>query len=173
MDYIRVKTKQQITEQTIWDALQDVMDPEIPMLSIVDLGIVRKVSLDDDSLAVEIMPTFVGCPALELIKEGIQERLADLSLDHAVSVKVTMDEPWTTDRMTEKGREVLKSSGFAPPPTGMMPGRGNLIQLMPVAECPYCGSRKTTMENAFGPTLCRAIYYCHSCRQPFEQFKQV
>jgi len=149
------------------------MDPEIPMLSIVDLGIVRKVSLGDDSLAVEIMPTFVGCPALEMIKESIQERLADLSLDREVSVKVTMEEPWTTDRMTEKGRQILKSSGFAPPPTGQMPGRGNLIQLMPVAECPNCGSRKTTMENAFGPTLCRAIYYCHNCRQPFEQFKQV
>lgn len=168
-----MKTTQQIAEQTIWDALQEVMDPEIPMLSIVDLGIVRKVSVSDDSLAVEIMPTFVGCPALEMIKESIQERLADVSPDLAISVNVTMDEPWTTDRMTEKGRQVLKSSGFAPPPTGKMPGRGNLIQLMPVAECPYCGSHKTTMENAFGPTLCRAIYYCHNCRQPFEQFKQV
>ena len=162
-----------ITEETITNALQEVMDPEIPMLSIVDLGIVRKVGLDGDRIAVEIMPTFVGCPALDVIKESIQERLQSLAPGYSVSVKVTLDEPWTTDRMTERGRQTLKSSGFAPPPTGKMPPRGNLIQLLPVAECPYCGSRKTTLNNAFGPTLCRAIYYCHNCRQPFEQFKQV
>jgi ring-1,2-phenylacetyl-CoA epoxidase subunit PaaD len=168
-----MKTTQQITEQTVFDALQEVMDPEIPVLSIVDLGIVRKVDLSEGSIAVEIMPTFVGCPALEMMKEGIQERLASLAPGHTVTVIVTLDEPWTTDRITERGRQTLKSSGFAPPPPGKMPVRGNLIQLMPVAECPYCGSRKTTMENAFGPTLCRAIYYCRDCRQPFEQFKQV
>ena len=111
-----------------------MMDPEIPMLSIVDLGIVRKVSAEGEAIAVEIMPTFVGCPALEMIKESIQERLVSLAPGNNVSVSVTLDEPWTTDRMTEKGRQVLKSSGFAPPPTGKMPGRGNLIQLMPVAE---------------------------------------
>ena len=166
-------TRQNITEATITNALQEVMDPEIPMLSIVDLGIVRKVDIDGHTIAVEIMPTFVGCPALDVIKEGIQERLESLAPGYTVSVKVTLDEPWTTDRMTERGRQTLKSSGFAPPPTGSMPGRGNLIQLLPVAECPYCGSRKTTLENAFGPTLCRAIYYCRDCRQPFEQFKQV
>ena len=162
-----------ITEETITDALQEVMDPEIPMLSIVDLGIVRKVDLEGDRIAVEIMPTFVGCPALDVIKESIKERLESLAPGYSILVKVTLDEPWTTDRMTERGRQTLKSSGFAPPPTGKMPGRGNLIQLLPVAECPYCGSRKTTLENAFGPTLCRAIYYCRDCRQPFEQFKQV
>ena len=168
------KIEHNMTEEAIRDALQEVMDPEIPALSIVDLGIVRKIDVSDDSIAVEIMPTFVGCPALEMMKEGIIERLASLAPGREVTVKVTLEEAWTTDRMTERGRQTLKSSGFAPPPTGkMMPGRGNLIQLMPVAECPYCGSRKTTMENAFGPTLCRAIYYCRDCRQPFEQFKQV
>jgi ring-1,2-phenylacetyl-CoA epoxidase subunit PaaD len=162
-----------ITTEAIRDALQEVMDPEIPMLSIVDLGIVRKVDLEGNRIAVEIMPTFVGCPALDVMKEGIKERLECLAPGYAVSVKVTLDELWTTDRITERGRQTLKSSGFAPPPTGKMPARGNLIQLLPVAECPYCGSRKTTLENAFGPTLCRAIYYCRDCRQPFEQFKQV
>ncbi len=165
--------KGRITEQSIHNALQDVMDPEIPNLSIVDLGIVRKVSVGNDGIEVELMPTFVGCPALEMIKEGVQERLAEFAPGVPVTVKVTMEEAWTTERISEKGREMLRSSGFAPPPTGKMPGRGNLIQLMPVAECPYCGSRKTTLENAFGPTLCRAIYYCWGCRQPFEQFKQV
>jgi len=169
-----MKTTQQITEQQARDALLDVMDPEIPHLSIVDLGIVRDVRVSNEAIDVEIMPTFVGCPALDMIKESVQERLAQLAPGHAINVKATLDEPWTTDRISEKGRQVLKSSGFAPPPMRKeMPTRANLIQLMPVVECPYCESRNTIMDNAFGPTLCRAIYYCRGCRQPFEQFKQV
>ena len=166
-------TKQDITEKSVHEALYSVMDPEIPNLSIVDLGIVRAVKVVAGAIEVEIMPTFVGCPALEMIKEGIQERIGELAPGLPVTVRVTMEEAWTSDRITEKGREVLKTSGFAPPVRGNMPARGNLIQLLPVAECPYCGSRKTTLENAFGPTLCRAIYYCRECRQPFEQFKQI
>ena len=165
--------KQNITEQIVFMALEDVRDPEIPKLSIVDLGIVRKADVDDDGIEVELMPTFVGCPALEMIMEGVRARLESLAPGVPVFVNVTMEEAWTTDRISERGRQILKNSGFAPPPTGKMPARGNLIQLMPVAECPYCGSRKTVMDNAFGPTLCRAIYYCTDCRQPFEQFKQV
>ncbi|HKP53646.1 MAG TPA: 1,2-phenylacetyl-CoA epoxidase subunit PaaD [Chloroflexia bacterium] len=169
-----MKTSRQITEQQIRDALLDVMDPEIPNLSIVDLGVVRNIDVRDDAIEVELMPTFVGCPALEVMKEGVRERLGLLAPDRAINVKVTLDEPWTTERITERGRQVLKSSGFAPPPPRReMPTRANLIQLMPVAECPYCNSRNTVMDNAFGPTLCRAIYYCRNCRQPFEQFKQV
>jgi ring-1,2-phenylacetyl-CoA epoxidase subunit PaaD len=96
-------------------------------------------------------------------------------------VRFTFDEPWTSDRISEKGRQVLKSSGFAPPAhanstgTSARPGQApiRLVPVMPPVECPYCGSRKTVLENPFGPTLCRAIYYCRNCRQPFEQFKQV
>ena len=169
-----MKTVQHITEQQVQDALLDVMDPEIPNLSIVDLGIVRNVAVGDDAIDVEIMPTFVGCPALEVIKEGVLDRITLLAPGYAATVKVVMDEPWTSDRISEKGRQVLKASGFAPPPPmRQMPARANLIQLMPVAECPYCNSRNTLMDNAFGPTLCRAIYYCRDCRQPFEQFKAV
>jgi ring-1,2-phenylacetyl-CoA epoxidase subunit PaaD len=169
-----VKTVQHITEQEVRGALLDVMDPEIPNLSIVDLGIVRNVVVGDDAIDVEIMPTFVGCPALEVIKEGVVDRMTQLAPGYAATVRVVMDEPWTSDRISEKGRNVLKSSGFAPPPPmRQMPARANLIQLMPVAECPYCNSRNTLMDNAFGPTLCRAIYYCRDCRQPFEQFKAV
>ena len=169
-----MKTTQQITEQQVRDALLDVMDPEIPNLSIVDLGVVRDIDVRDDAIEVELMPTFVGCPALDVMKEGVRERLSVLAPDHAIEVKVTFEEAWTTDRISERGRQVLKSSGFAPPPQMReMPARANLIQLMPIAECPYCNSRNTVMDNAFGPTLCRAIYYCRNCRQPFEQFKQV
>ncbi len=169
-----MKTIQQITEQQVRTALLDVMDPEIPNLSIVDLGVVRNIDVQDNSIEVELMPTFVGCPALEVMKEGVRERLNMLTPDRTINVKVTLTEPWTTERISERGRQVLKESGFAPPPQlREMPARANLIQLMPVAECPYCNSRNTVMDNAFGPTLCRAIYYCRNCRQPFEQFKQV
>ncbi|HVF98670.1 MAG TPA: 1,2-phenylacetyl-CoA epoxidase subunit PaaD [Chloroflexia bacterium] len=165
-------TQQNVTEESVREALLDVMDPEIPNLSIVDLGIVREVSVGDAEIEVALLPTFVGCPALEVMKESVQERLRELAPGHGITVKVTLEETWTTDRISERGHEVLKSSGFAPP-LRMPQGKLNLMQLMPVAECPYCGSRRTVMDNAFGPTLCRAIYYCTSCRQPFEQFKQV
>ena len=169
-----MKTTYNITEQDVRDALMDVMDPEIPHLSIVDLGIVHKVDVSDTGIAVRIMPTFVGCPALEIMKDSVREKLEQLAPGRTISVSVTMDEPWTTDRISDRGREILKKSGFAPPmPRKAMPARANLIQLLPVAECPYCSSRSTVIENAFGPTLCRAIYYCRNCRQPFEQFKQV
>ncbi|MEA2576400.1 MAG: ring,2-phenylacetyl-CoA epoxidase subunit PaaD [Chloroflexia bacterium] len=164
--------QQNVTEESVREALLDVMDPEIPNLSIVDLGIVRNVTVGDSAIEVELLPTFVGCPALDVMKESVQERLHELAPELDINVKVTLEETWTTDRISERGREVLKSSGFAPPQRTLQ-GKLNLVQLMPVAECPYCGSRRTVMENAFGPTLCRAIYYCTSCRQPFEQFKQV
>ena len=169
-----MKTTHDIKEHDVRDALLEVMDPEIPHLSIVDLGIVHKVNLTDDTIQVAIMPTFVGCPALEMITGSVRERLAALAPDYTIDVLVTMDEPWTSDRISERGRDILKASGFAPPmPRKAMPTRANLIQLLPVVVCPYCNSRNTTMENAFGPTLCRAIYYCRNCKQPFEQFKQV
>jgi ring-1,2-phenylacetyl-CoA epoxidase subunit PaaD len=165
-------TQQKVTEESVREALLDVMDPEIPNLSIVDLGIVRNVSVGAADIEVELLPTFVGCPALEVMKESVQERLQELAPGLDIHVKVTLEETWTTDRISERGRDVLKSSGFAPPQR-MLQGKLTLVQLMPVAECPYCGSRRTVMDNAFGPTLCRAIYYCTACRQPFEQFKQV
>ena len=152
-------------EQEIWDLLADVPDPEIPMISVVDLGIIRSVERDAAHVRVEIMPTFVACPALDLIRETIRERLTGLAPQ--VDVVTTFVEPWTTERITPEGRRKLRESGFAPP----LPGD---VELLPTApECPYCGSHHTALENPFGPTLCRAIYYCHDCHQPFEQFKRV
>jgi ring-1,2-phenylacetyl-CoA epoxidase subunit PaaD len=156
-----------ITEAQVLDALRDVYDPEIPNLSIVDLGIYRGTEITPDGLTVTITPTFVGCPALEMMKEGIVERLAAVLPGVPVAVEVSLDRPWTSDQISEEGRARLQQSGFAPPP------RGNLIRLEAVVACPYCGSRNTRLENPFGPTLCRAIYYCTACRQPFEQFKAV
>ena len=159
-------------ESAVWAALHDVHDPEIPTISVVDLGVVRSVAAEEGSIRVELLPTFVGCPAIEVMRSAVEDRLRDFADD--VHVEISFAEPWTSDRITPEGRAALRESGFAPPaftPLGV--GALSILPALPVAECPYCGSHNTTLENAFGPTLCRAIYHCADCRQPFEQFKEI
>ena len=159
----------------IWEVLAEIPDPEIPAIGLVDLGVIHDVHVSDDGrrVTVELMPTFVGCPAIGVMQLQITERLAELGLADEVDVPLTFAEPWTSERISERGREALRASGFAPPalPTGL--DELSELAVLPVAECPYCGSRNTTLENPFGPTLCRAIYHCADCRQPFEQFKRI
>jgi ring-1,2-phenylacetyl-CoA epoxidase subunit PaaD len=145
-----------VDEQAVWAALAEVTDPEIPVVSVVDLGVVRSVELDGERLRVELLPTFVGCPALGLIRGAVAARLAGMAPE--VQVEMTFAEPWTSERITADGRRKLRDSGFAPPGS---------------ATCPWCGSRDTALENPFGPTRCRAIFWCNHCRQPFEQFKAI
>jgi ring-1,2-phenylacetyl-CoA epoxidase subunit PaaD len=158
-----------IDERVVWKALAQVPDPEIPAVSVVDLGIVHRVDVGPDAIRVEILPTFVGCPAVEIMRSAIADRLAGLA--PRIDVDVTFTVAWTSDRITAEGRQRLTASGFAPPTAAGGPDAP--IQLGLAVTCPYCGSRRTVMENAFGPTLCRSIYYCTDCRQPFEQFKTV
>jgi ring-1,2-phenylacetyl-CoA epoxidase subunit PaaD len=164
-------------EAAVWRALAAIPDPEIPAIGLVDLGVIGAVEAGEDgAVRVQLLPTFVGCPAIGVMQDRIVERLTELRVASQVSVELSFDPPWTSERISEHGRERLRASGFAPP--GAAPAGPQLIGLeelavMPVAECPYCGSRSTTLENPFGPTLCRAIYHCSSCRQPFEQFKRV
>lgn len=164
-------------EAAVWQALGEIPDPEIPAIGLVDLGVIGDVEVGGDgSVRVRLLPTFVGCPAIGVMQERIIERLAELGDTEAVTVELSFDPPWTSDRISELGRDRLRASGFAPPTAA--PSGPTLIGLeelavMPVAECPYCGSRNTTLDNPFGPTLCRAIYHCDECRQPFEQFKRV
>jgi ring-1,2-phenylacetyl-CoA epoxidase subunit PaaD len=163
-------------ERRVWDELARIPDPEIPAISVVDLGVIGSVAVGEDRVRVELLPTFIGCPAIGVMQEQITERIGALEIAPAVEVVVTMDPPWTSDRITPAGRERLRLSGFAPPaplPAGPALGVLDELAMLPIAECPYCGSRNTTMENPFGPTLCRAIYHCADCRQPFEQFKRV
>ncbi len=168
----RLRLSAKPLETAVWAALHDVYDPEIPTISVVDLGVVRTVATDNGRVKVELMPTFVGCPAIEVMRAAVEERLLDFADD--VSVEISFAEPWTSDRITAAGRATLRESGFAPPSPIRVNGRElSVLPLLPVAECPYCGSRNTTLENAFGPTLCRAIYHCTDCQQPFEQFKEV
>jgi ring-1,2-phenylacetyl-CoA epoxidase subunit PaaD len=162
-----------LSETEVWEALAEVPDPEIPVVSVVDLGLVHAVELDGERLRVELLPTFVGCPALELIRRSVAERLAGMAPQ--VEVEMTFAVPWTSDRITDEGRRKLHDSGFAPP--GPAPSSdGPLFTTIitpPRATCPHCGSADTTLENLFGPTLCRTLFWCNRCRQPFEQFKAV
>jgi ring-1,2-phenylacetyl-CoA epoxidase subunit PaaD len=159
-----------IDEATVRAALADVPDPELPMLSVVDLGIVHRVTIApaDGSIRVEILPTFVGCPALELIKAAIATRIA--AFGRPVEVVATFEVPWTSERISPAGRAALEAAGIAPPgPTT----QATLIDLEARVPCPHCGSRRTRLDNAFGPTQCRTIRYCTDCRQPFEAIKPV
>jgi ring-1,2-phenylacetyl-CoA epoxidase subunit PaaD len=163
-----------LTREAVWEALAEVPDPEIPVVSVVDLGLVHTVELDGELLRVELLPTFVGCPALELIRRSVADRLAGLA--PRVEVEMTFAVPWTSDRITPDGRRKLRQSGFAPPgPAGAGDARPLFatIAMRPTATCPWCGSADTALENLFGPTLCRTMFWCNRCRQPFEQFKAV
>jgi ring-1,2-phenylacetyl-CoA epoxidase subunit PaaD len=151
----------------IWAALAEVPDPEIPVISVVDLGIIYDVALVGDHLRVEVLPTFVGCPALDLICSTIGDRLQGFA--NTVEVAITFAEPWTTDRISEEGRQKLELNGFAPPAVRASEFDGHVQH----ARCPFCRSQNTVVENSFGPTLCRAIHHCNDCNQPFEQFKSV
>jgi ring-1,2-phenylacetyl-CoA epoxidase subunit PaaD len=160
-----------LTEHDVWDALAQIPDPEIPTISIVDLGVVRHVAVENDKVRVEFTPTFLGCPALEVMRDQMADRIRELGAEP--EVEVVLDDSWSTDRITPEGREKLRASGFAPP-APRTAGTPQLVQLQTGAfKCPYCGSTDTRLENIFGPTPCRSLRYCQSCRQPFEQFKTI
>jgi ring-1,2-phenylacetyl-CoA epoxidase subunit PaaD len=160
-------------ERRVWEALAEIADPEIPAISLVDLGVIGEVNVDPERVHVQLLPTFVGCPAIEVMRIQIGERLRELAIADRVEVEVSFATPWTSERISPAGRERLRRSGFAPPVIADVAGGLDELAVLPIAECPYCGSRNTTLDNPFGPTLCRAIYHCADCRQPFEQFKRV
>ena len=160
-----------VSAERVWEALAEIPDPEIPVISLVDLGVIRAVAVEDGRVRVEFTPTFLGCPALEVMRDAMAERIRELGAEP--QVEVILDDSWSTDRITAAGREKLRASGFAPP-APRRAGTPNLVQLRSGAfRCPYCGSTETRLENIFGPTACRSLRYCTSCRQPFEQFKTI
>jgi len=156
-----------VGEAQVWEALEEIPDPEIPVVSLVDLGVIRSVDVSNGHVRIEFTPTFLGCPALEFMKRAIEEKVP------GADVAVITDDSWSTDKITPAGREKLRAAGFAPPaPREAITPK--LIQLQAsVFRCPYCGSTETRLENLFGPTPCRSLRYCESCRQPFEQFKTI
>ncbi len=155
---------------SILAALNEVPDPEIPTVSIVELGMIGAIDVDENGIRVQLLPTFVGCPALEVIRETASSRLAELGVP--VRVDVSFATPWSSDRITPAGREKLRGSGFAPPPPFRAGRALPMLEAEPIL-CPYCGSSRTTLENSFGPTQCRSIRHCADCRQPFEAFKAI
>jgi ring-1,2-phenylacetyl-CoA epoxidase subunit PaaD len=150
--------------------LQDVKDPEIPTISIVDLGIVTGVEVTDNNfVSIKLTPTFSGCPALKVMETLVKERIEKLDVS-GVDVNTNFDVQWNSDMITEKGLEALKKHGLAPPEkhNGFVQ-----IEILERVKCPHCGSRDTEMKTPFGPTLCRSMHYCSSCLNAFEQFKPV
>ena len=160
-----------MTVEQVWDAFGEIPDPEIPVVSLVDLGVIRSVDVENGRVRVEFTPTFLGCPALEVMKSALEAKVAGLGAK--ADVQVIQDDSWSTDKITPAGREKLRAAGFAPP-APREAGAPKLVQLQAnVFRCPYCGSTDTTLENIFGPTPCRSLRYCRACCQPFEQFKTI
>ncbi|MGE8205035.1 1,2-phenylacetyl-CoA epoxidase subunit PaaD [Heyndrickxia sp. NPDC080065] len=150
------------------NCLRNVKDPEIPSVSVIDLGMVEEINIQDNkTVLIKALPTFLGCPALEIIKKNIIEEVQKLTEVTAVDVEFIYHPPWTSDRITDEGKEKLKLFGIAPPPEFIVQSNEWKV------ECPYCGSYYTTMENLFGPTACRSILYCKICKNPFEAMKPI
>ena len=160
-----------MTTEQVWAAFGEIPDPEIPVISLVELGVIRSVDVQDGRVRVEFTPTFLGCPALEAMKRALEQKVVELGGD--ADVCVISDDSWSTDKITPAGREKLRAAGFAPPAPREASAPA-LVQLQSnVFRCPYCNSTQTKLENIFRPTPCRSLRYCESCRQPFEQFKTI
>ncbi len=154
----------------VWAALATVNDPEVPVVSVLDMGMIPNVTLEEGRVVVQMTPTFAGCPALDVIRNDIRSAVQSAGFED-VRVDVVFHSPWSTDRISAEGRRKLKEFGLAPP-TGNCAGGVHESDLHNIA-CPHCNSCDTTLESIFGPTLCRAIHYCNKCQQSFEQFKPV
>lgn len=158
-----------LTHDTILNWLEEVKDPEIPVLSLVDLGVITKVNVSGEQVLIEMTPTFVGCPAMDMMKNDVIETLQKHGVSN-IKVDINFREPWTSDKISEKGKEALKKFGLAPPPDSTLIDD---IDFLEHATCPRCGTTNTELRNPFGPTLCRSIHYCNTCKEAFEQFKPV
>lgn len=165
-------------ELAVYQALSGVPDPEIPPLAITDLGMVERVDVSDGAVEVALLPTFAGCPALDVIRETASAAVGDVAGGREVRVRFVRSPAWTSDRITPEGREALRAHGLTPPGEGgYRPAFVPLASLGPPgregpgATCPFCGSTETVLESAFGPTLCRSTHFCRACRNPFEAFK--
>ncbi|MBC7894385.1 MAG: phenylacetate-CoA oxygenase subunit PaaJ [Cytophagaceae bacterium] len=162
-----------ITREQVLAWLEDVKDPEVPVLSVVELGVVRDVLLDEDRVTVEITPTYSGCPALQVMEEDIIAALATHGV-HDVKVRIVFREAWTTAWMSDEAREKLRAYGIAPPlvsvndDTTLVP-----LRRARIIACPRCGSHRTVLKSEFGSTACKSIHACLECREPFDHFKDL
>lgn len=159
-----------ISKESIMQAISGVTDPEIPVISVTDLGIISSVDIEGNRVKVVLSPTFTACPATAMIKDMIADNVMKVDGVASVEVNVDFSNPWNSNLITETGRKKLKEFGLAPPPYH----EGEITEsLVASAHCPYCDSDQTSIDTLFGPTLCRSMHYCHNCRQSFQQFKPV
>lgn len=150
-------------------ALSEVKDPEIPAVSLVDLNVVRDILLDGSRVSVRIVPTFSGCPAMELMRREVEEKLRGLGIDD-FDVRIDRSAGWSTDELSEEVREKLRAFAIAPPPRK---GDSLMATLLLPVPCPFCSSTQTRLDSEFGSTLCKQLFYCPDCRQSFERFKPL
>lgn len=164
-----MKALTQHTVDEVWTALKQVMDPEIPVISLVDLNVIREVSVNGSDVAIRLVPTFSGCPALEMMRKEVEEKLRTMGFEN-VDVRVDRTAVWSTDELSEAVRLKLQQFGIAPP---VRKGTSLVAALMLPVECPFCHSQETRLEGEFGATLCKQLFYCGDCRQSFERFKPL
>lgn len=153
----------------ILEYLQSVSDPEIPVLSIADLGVLRNVEVNAGETIITITPTYSGCPAMKVIEEDIAEKMKEEGV-HNFKIKTVLAPAWTTDWMSDEGKRKLKEYGIAPPVKGTS-GDQFRSQFPKKVTCPHCGSEDTEMKSFFGSTPCKSLYVCHVCKEPFDYFK--
>jgi len=153
----------------IWHILQEVKDPEIPVLSLVDLKVVRDVKMEDGCVIVTMTPTFAGCPAMEQMKSDVLDSLHAKGYAE-VRIETVLSPSWTTDALTDETKERLRVFGIASPPKKQESLEVTLLVPVP---CPFCSSTETKLESSFGATLCKQLFYCDHCKQSFERFKPL
>ena len=159
------------SEKEIWDILAEVEDPEIPVINVVEMGIVRGVQIEGDIVKVTTTPTYSGCPAMKTIEEDIREILVEKKVS-SFEVNTVLSPAWTTDWMTDIAKEKLRSTGIAPP-VGTSSDKGLLMGKVRDIRCPRCGSKNTSMISQFGSTACKSLYKCNDCLDPFDYFKCI
>lgn len=161
------------SRERIFEILSEVPDPEVPVISVVELGIVRDASQRaDGTVEITITPTYSGCPAMLEIERDIRTALEQAGAP-AIEVKTKLSPAWTTDWIPEEAREKLRRYGIAPPGKADTGGLVTLVRAKPPVQCPWCGSTNTTLKSEFGSTACKAIHVCNACRQPFDEFKAI
>ncbi|QJR35723.1 1,2-phenylacetyl-CoA epoxidase subunit PaaD [Gemmatimonas groenlandica] len=161
-----------LSPDEVYGVLNTVMDPEVPVISVVELGIVRDVAIQNDAVTITITPTYSGCPAMREIEADIRTALVARGV-HDVNVKLVLSPAWTTDWIGPDAREKLRAYGIAPPGRAEPQGLITLTRSRVAVQCPFCGSNDTRLQSEFGSTACKAIHVCNSCRQPFDEFKAL
>lgn len=157
-----------VTDSYIWELLEEVSDPEVPVLSVVDLGVARRVEVNEQSITITITPTYSGCPAMKTMEDDIRKKLSDHHIEN-VTINTVLSPAWTTDWLSENGRRKLKEYGIAPPEHEV--DKSVLFSEPTKVPCPKCGSTDTRMVSQFGSTACKAHYQCNTCKEPYDYFK--